>query len=67
MMSEIYIYLTRSGGPAARASSFLIFPSRLFALPSAGEVDKIVLPEGMKSVDFRGCSALTGTAESKDE
>ena len=49
--------------PAARASSFLIFPFPLFALLSAGEVVKIVLPEGMQSVDFYGCEGLTGTAE----
>ena len=50
-------------GPAARVSSFLIFPFPLFALPSAGEVDKIELPEGMQSVNFYGCTSLTGTAE----
>ena len=48
---------------AARASSFLIFLFPLFVLPSAGEVDKIVLPEDMKSVNFRGCTRHTGTAE----
>ena len=40
---------------------FLLFP--LFAFPSAGAVDKIVFPEGMQSVNFRYCEALTGTAE----
>ena len=48
--------------PTARASSFLIFPFPLFTLPSAGKVDKIVLPEGMQSVNFYGCFSLTGTA-----
>ena len=36
----------------------------LFAFPSAGAVDKLVLPDGMQSVDFRYCKGLTGTAES---
>ena len=40
---------------------FILFP--LFTLPSAGEVDKIVLPEGMRSVTFYDCPHLTGTAE----
>ena len=40
---------------------FIPFP--LFAFPFAGEVDKIVLPEGMQSVNFEGCTLLTGTAE----
>ena len=35
-----------------------------FWRPSAGEVDKIVLPEGMQSVNFSECEDLTGTAES---
>ena len=41
---------------------FILFP--LFAFPPAGAVDKIVLPEGMQSVDFYGCEGLTGTADS---
>jgi hypothetical protein len=41
---------------------FILFP--LFAFPSAGAVDKIVLPEGMQEVKFYGCSGITGTAES---
>ena len=41
---------------------FLLFP--LFAFPSAGEVDKLVLPEGMENVIFAGCEGLTGTDES---
>ena len=44
---------------------FLLFP--LFAFPSAGDVDKIVLPDGMQSVSFEGCMRLTGTAKLKDE
>ena len=52
-------------GSAARVSSFLIFPFPPFALPSAGEVDKIVLPEGMQSVNFSYCQYLTGTAKSR--
>ena len=39
----------------------LVFPH--FAFPSAGAVDKIVFPEGMQEVNFRGCIYLTGTAE----
>ena len=51
--------------PAAHASSFLIpyfilFP--LFAFPFAGDVGKLVLPEGMQSVNFQDCGRLTGTA-----
>ena len=48
--------------PAAVASSFLILFSS-FCLPSAGAVDMIVLPEGMQSVNFWGCTRLTGTAD----
>ena len=65
-MSDGHIYLIRFGGQA-RASSFLIFIFTLFAFPPAGEVDKIALPEGMQSVDFRDCSGLTGTAGLEDE
>ena len=39
------------------------YPCSLFAFPSAGAVDKIVFPEGMQTVDFLGCSGLTGTAK----
>ena len=46
---------------SARDSSFLIFP---FPSPSAGEVDKIVLPDVMQSVNFQMCKGITGTAES---
>jgi hypothetical protein len=39
---------------------FILFP--LFPFPSAGAVDKLVLPEGMQRVNFYGCRGLTGTA-----
>jgi hypothetical protein len=39
---------------------FILFS--LFAFPPAGDVDKIVLPEGMQSVNFSMCEGLTGTA-----
>jgi hypothetical protein len=35
----------------------------LFAF-TAGAVDKLVLPEGMQSVNFKYCAGITGTAES---
>jgi hypothetical protein len=41
---------------------FILFP--VFAFPSAGAVDKIVLPEGMQTVNFARCKSLTGTAGS---
>jgi hypothetical protein len=41
-------------------SSLYIFSS--YTSPSAGEVDKIVLPKGMQSVNFYDCRGLTGTA-----
>ena len=40
---------------------FLLFP--LFAFPSAGDIDKIVFPEGMQSVNFQSCKGLTGMAD----
>ena len=40
---------------------FLLFP--FFAFTFAGEVDKIVLPEGMQSVNFEECEGLAGTAK----
>ena len=43
-------------------SSFYPFPS--IAFPSAGAVDKLVLPEGMQNVNVSLCYGLTGTAES---
>jgi hypothetical protein len=62
-MSQVHIYLT---GFEASRTRFLIphvilFPP--FAFPPAGAVDKIVLPEGMQSVDFGCCFGLAGTAE----
>ena len=41
---------------------YIRFP--LFAFPSAGAVDKLVLPVDMQSVNFSSCLRLTGTAES---
>ena len=35
----------------------------LFTFSSAGAVDKIVLPDGMQSVNFAGCKSITGTAD----
>jgi hypothetical protein len=55
--------------PAARISSFLIL-SYFLSWPSnplQGAVDKIVLPEGMQSVDFAVCEGITGTANLEDE
>ena len=43
---------------------FILLP--LFAFPSAGSVDRVVLPEGMQSVDFSHTS-VTGTAEGQGE
>ena len=62
-MSDGHIYLIRFGGQPQSPphSSLILFP--LFTLPSAGAVDKLVLPEGMQSVDFQWCVDLTGTAE----
>ena len=50
---------------AAHASSFLTFLFPLYAFPSEGAVDKIVFPEGMQTVNFYGCTGLTGKAEVK--
>jgi hypothetical protein len=55
---------------AASRTRFLIphlIPFPLFAFSSAGAVDKIVLPEGMQSVNFWYCTGITGTAELEDE
>ena len=59
------IYLIRFEASRTRIliPNFLLSP--LFAFPSAGDVGKIVLPEGMQSVNFLGCEGLTGTAESQ--
>jgi hypothetical protein len=45
---------------------FILLPLLLplFAFPPAGAVDKIVLPEGMQTVNFYGCRGITGTAGS---
>ena len=56
-------YVLGETRPAAHASSFLTFLFPLFAFPSAGAIDKVVLPDGMQSVDFSYCEGLTGTAE----
>jgi hypothetical protein len=53
---------------AASRTRFLIphfLLSPLFVFPSAGAVDKIVLPEGMQHVNFQMVgNGITGTAES---
>ena len=66
-MSDGHIFNKFGGQPhAIPRSSFSLF--HLFAFLSAGAVDKIVLPVGMKSVDFSYCiSNLTGTAELEDD
>jgi hypothetical protein len=59
-----HIYLIRF--PAVSRTRLLIphfILFRLFAFPPAGAVDKIVLPEGMQSVNFSYCKGITGTAE----
>ena len=57
----------RFGGQPPRLlfPHFILFP--LFVLPSAGEVDKLVLPVGMQSVNFRDCVGLKGTTDLEDE
>jgi hypothetical protein len=61
-MGDGHIYSIRFGGQphALPHSSFILLPP--FAFPSAGAVDKIVLPEGMQSVNFGFCKGITGTA-----
>ena len=56
-----FIFILYVLRPAARflIPHFILFP--LFALPFAGAVDKIVLPDGMQSVNFVSCHGLTGT------
>jgi hypothetical protein len=44
---------------------FILFS--LYAFPSSGAVDKIVLPQGMQSVNFYRCTGITGTAELEDD
>ena len=60
-MSDGHIYLIRFGGQRTRIliPHFILFPH--FAFPFAGAVDKIVLPGGMQSVNFKNCSGITGT------
>jgi hypothetical protein len=64
-MSDGHIYLIRFETSRNRflIPHFILFP--LFAFPPAGDVGKIVLPEGMQSVNFEGCRGITGTAESR--
>ena len=59
----MYCSLQLRWRPAAIASSFLTLSFSLFVFPPSGAVDKIVLPEGMKSVNFCECRGITGTAE----
>jgi hypothetical protein len=63
-MSGGHIYLIRLAASRTRflIPHFILSPP--FAVLSAGAVDKLVLPEGMQTVDFSGCHRLTGTAES---
>ena len=67
-MSEVHTLVHTFRRPAARASSFLTL-SFFLSSPShpQGAVDKIVLPEGMQSVNFSLCNGITGTAELEDE
>ena len=60
-MSDGHIYLILFGSTRFLIPHLILFP--LFAFPPAGAVDKIVLPEGMQSVFFDGCTSLTGTAD----
>ena len=66
-MSEGHFPYFKIWFKAASRTRFLIPQFILFHLfafpPHAGAVDKIVLPEGMQSVNFEGCTLLTGTAE----
>jgi hypothetical protein len=61
-----FIFLIRFGGISRTCfllPHFILFP--LFAFHPQGAVDKIVLPEGMQSVNFEMCEGITGTAESR--
>jgi hypothetical protein len=62
-MSDGHIYLILLAASRTRLllPHFILFP--LFAFPSAGAVDKIVLPEGMQAVNFYNCTRITGTAD----
>jgi hypothetical protein len=62
-MSDGHIYLIRFGGQPHVLPHSSLYPFRLFAFPPAGDVGKIVLPEGMQSVNFQSCKGLTGMAE----
>jgi hypothetical protein len=64
-MSDGHIYLISFGGQPTRFLIPHLIPSPLFAVPSAGAVDKLLLPEGMQEVRFFNCWGLTGTAESR--
>ena len=62
-MSEVHIYLIRfSGCNRLLIPHLILFPP--FVFPPAGAVDKIVLPEGIQTVQFRCMDGITGTAES---
>ena len=63
-MSDGHIYLICFEASRTRLllPHFILLP--LFAFPPSGAVDKIVLPEGMQSVNFSCCDGITGTAES---
>jgi hypothetical protein len=64
-MSDGHIYLIRFGGQPHAFPHSSLYPFPLVAFSSAGDVGKIVLPEGMQSVKFYGCKGITGTAESQ--
>ena len=62
-MSDGHIYLIFFSASRTR---FLIphLPCPSLCPPfRTGEVDKIVLPDGMQSVNFEGCTGITGTAK----
>ena len=65
--SDGHINLTRFGGLTRFLISSFLTLSFFLSLPShpQGAVDKLVLPEGMQSVNFAHCYKLTGTAESQ--
>jgi hypothetical protein len=64
-MSGGHIYLIRLAASRTRflIPHIILFALAPFAFPPAGDVDKIVLPEGMQTVNFSFCKGLTGTAE----
>ena len=61
-MSEGHILFNSFFGQPHAPPPSSLYPFSSFAFPSAGAVDKIVLPEGMQSVNFGSCYGLTGTA-----